>query len=289
MAIPVETAKQSGWTGPTVIPAMQAFEVNFAEGATQTEATLTLDYDSVVRDTSADKSSGQKLYMPRHTNAAAQTSIDEPLMLRISMSSATKRADLYLLQSDNFQTTFDLGWDAWYQQGDDRAVGLYALSSIGDMAVSAQPELAGTTLAASVKPDDDYLLTFTYTGADGNYPTLWLNDMQSQQSTPIDNSTYYAFRTAQGDMLNRFVIDDKPLSADVITSLATVVCRQGDYILNNPAAEAVTVAVYDAAGRLCSLSQSNQQYLQLDIPAAQGVYMVHLSTDASQQIVKVIR
>ncbi len=289
MAIPVESAKQSGWAGPTVIPAMQAFEVNFAEGATQTSDTLTLDYDSVVRTTSYGSSSTQKLYMPKRTTAAVGTNPAEPLMLRLSLQTDTKRADLYLLQADTFQTTFDAGWDAWYQAGDDRAIGIYTLTEIGDMAVSAQPSLAGTTVAASVKPDEDYLITFTYSGGADNYPALYLNDMQLRQSTPIDNTTWYAFRSAEGDMQNRFVIADQPFSADITTSLASIVNRQGNYILNNPAAEQITVAIYDAAGRLCDMSSSNKEYLQLNIPMAQGVYMVHLYGAASQRVVKIIR
>ncbi len=289
MAIPVNTAQQSGWAGPTVIPAMQAFEVNFAENATKTSATLTLNYDSIVRTTSYGSSSTQKLYMPQRTTADAGANPAEPLMLRLSLQSATKRADLYLLEADSFRTTFDAGWDAWYQAGDDRAIGLYAISEIGDMAVSAQPSLAGTTVAASVKPDDDYLLTFTYTGNADNYPVLYLNDMQLRQSTPIDNTTYYAFRSAEGDMQNRFVIADQPFNADVTTSIASIVNEQGNFILNNPAAEQVTIAIYDAAGRLCDISSSNEQWLQLNIPAAQGVYMVHLYGAANQKVVKIIR
>ena len=289
MAIPVESAKQSGWAGPTVIPAMQAFEVNFSESATQTSATLTLDYDSVVRTTSYGSSSTQKLYMPKRTTAAVGTNPAEPLMLRLSLQTDTKRADLYLLQADTFQTTFDAGWDAWYQAGDDRAIGIYALTEIGDMAVSAQPSLAGTTVAASVKPDEDYLITFTYSGGADNHPALYLNDMQLRQSTTIDNTTWYAFRSAEGDMQNRFVIADQPFNADITTSLASIVNQQGNYILNNPAAEQITVAIYDAAGRLCDMSSSNKEWLQLNIPMAQGVYMVHLYGAASQRVVKIIR
>lgn len=289
MAIPVNSAKQSGWAGPTVIPAMQTFEVNFAEGATQTSATLTLDYDSVVRATSYGSSSTHKLYMPKRTTDTAGTNPAEPLMLRLSLQTDTKRADLHLLQADTFQTTFDAGWDAWYHAGDDRAIGIYALTEIGDMAVSAQPSLAGTTVAASVKPDEDYLLTFTYSGGAGNYPALYLNDMQLRQSTLIDNTTYYAFRSAEGDMQNRFVIADQPFNADVTTNLASIVNQQGNYILNNPAAEQITVAIYDAAGRLCDISSSNKEWLQLNIPMAQGVYMVHLYGAASQRVVKIIR
>lgn len=289
MAIPVNSAKQSGWAGPTVIPAMQTFEVNFTEVATQTSATLTLDYDSVVRATSYGSSSTHKLYMPKRTTDTAGTNPAEPLMLRLSLQTDTKRADLHLLQADTFQTTFDAGWDAWYHAGDDRAIGIYALTEIGDMAVSAQPSLAGTTVAASVKPDEDYLLTFTYSGGAGNYPALYLNDMQLRQSTPIDNATWYAFRSAEGDMQNRFVIADQPFNADVTTNLASIVNQQGNYILNNPAAEQITVAIYDAAGRLCDMSSSNKEWLQLNIPMAQGVYMVHLYGAASQRVVKIIR
>ncbi len=305
MAIPIRLAAQTGYAGPKVIPAMQAFEVNFDENATQTSASFTLDYEKLVRASSYNSDFNQKLYAPKRVVAneyedeeeyydedeieEEPTPTIEPIMLRLQMESNTKRADLYLLQGESFHAGYDAGWDGYYMGGDDRAVGIYALTESGEMEVSAQPQLAGTTLGTITDADDDYLLTFTFTGGEGNYPVLYLNDMQQRQSTLIDNDAYYSFRTAETDILNRFVISDQPLDTQITTDLTEIVSDGENYLISNPAGEQMHIAIYDAAGRLCGYMQTADTMIQLEMPAAQGVYMVHAQGEHSQKVVKIVR
>ena len=305
MTIPIKVAAQTGYAGPKVIPAMQAFEVNFDVNATQTSASFTLDYEKLVRASSYNSDFNQKLYAPKRVVASEYedeeeyydddeveeepTPTIEPIMLRLQMESNSKRADLYLLQGESFHTGYDAGWDGYYQSGDTRAVGIYALSENGNLAVSAQPQLAGTTLGTVTDADDDYLLTFTFTGGEGNYPVLYLNDMQQRQSTLIDNDAYYSFRTAETDMENRFVISDQPLDTQITTDLTEIVSDGENYLISNPAGEQMHIAIYDAAGRLCGYMQTADTMIQLEMPAAQGVYMVHAQGEHTQKIVKIVR
>ena len=305
MTIPIKVAAQTGYAGPKVIPAMQAFEVNFDVNATQTSASFTLDYEKLVRASSYNSDFNQKLYAPKRVVASEYedeeeyydddeveeepTPTIEPIMLRLQMESNSKRADLYLLQGDSFHAGYDAGWDGYYQSGDTRAVGIYALSENGNLAVSAQPQLAGTTLGTITDADDDYLLTFTFTGGEGNYPVLYLNDMQQRQSTLIDNDAYYSFRTAETDMENRFVISDQPLDTQITTDLTEIVSDGENYLISNPAGEQMHIAIYDAAGRLCGYMQTADTMIQLEMPAAQGVYMVHAQGEHSQKVVKIVR
>lgn len=305
MTIPIYLAAQTGYAGPKVIPAMQAFEVNFDVNATQTSASFTLDYDKLVRASSYNSDFNQKLYAPKRVAASEyddeeeyydddeleeeSTPTIEPIMLRLQMESNSKRADLYLLQGESFHTGYDAGWDGYYQSGDTRAVGIYALSENGNLAVSAQPQLAGTTLGTVTDANNDYLLTFTFTGGEGNYPVLYLNDMQQRQSTLIDNDAYYSFRTTETDMENRFVISEQPLDTQITTDLTEVVSDGENYLISNPAGEQMHIAIYDAAGRLCGYMQTSDTMIQLEMPAAQGVYMVHAQGEHSQKVVKIVR
>lgn len=304
MTIPVNTARQSGWEGPKVIPAMQAFEVNFTADATQTTATLTLDYDTLVRAAVDDLSLyTHKLYKPR-ANAennlaestaevlrpAAEDAIkDEPLMLRLRLESQNRRADLYLLQDERFSAGYDAGWDGYWQAGDETAIGVYALTAAGNMVVSAQPELEGTTVVTSVGSDKDCLITFSFSGGDGNAPALYLNDMQLRRSVLIDNDTWYSYRAGDNDMKNRFVISATPLNSSIETSVAEVVNSGEEWLISNPAGEPVEVAVYDAAGRLCGIQRVTDCMIPLELPATQGVYMVHLKGKTTQKVLKIVR
>lgn len=304
MVIPVESAKQSGWQGPKVIPAMQAFDVNFVDGATQTNATLTLDYDTLVRSAASDLNLyTQKLYKPRrNTNggweestaevlkpSTEETVVDEPLMLRIRLDNGTKKSDVYLLEDERFCAGFDLGWDGYWQAGDDRAIGIYAMTPQGNMAVSAQDDLVGTTIAVFSEPEEDCLITFAWSGGEGETPVLYLNDMQLRRSVLIDKDTWYTWRSAEGDMLNRFVVSKTPVESTVGTGVADVVNDGGVWIVSNPAGESITACVYDAAGRLCGWQQTVDAFLQLDIPSSQGVYMVHLRGTNTGKVVKIVR
>lgn len=304
MVIPVESAKQSGWQGPKVIPAMQAFDVNFLEGAAQTSATLTLDYDTLVRSAASDLNLyTQKLYKPRrNTNGGWEEStaevlrpsteemvVNEPLMLRICLDNGTKKSDVYLLEDEQFGAGFDLGWDGYYQAGDDRAIGIYAMTPQGNMSVSAQDDLVGTTVAVSAKPEEDYLITFAWSGGEGETPALYLNDMQLRRSVLIDKDTWYTWRSAESDMINRFVISKTPLESTVGTGVAEIVNDGGAWAISNPAGEQITAYVYDAAGRLCERMQTADAILQLNIPSSQGVYMVHLHGTSTDKVVKIVR
>lgn len=296
MTIPVNSAKLSGFDGPKVIPAMQAFEVNFMDGATQQEATLTLDYDAMVYATIDDRTDYTKpLYAPRRNQEgndgeqqSHKTAQNEPLMLRIRLTNDKQYSDLYLLQSEEFSEGFDAGWDGYWREGDKGAIGLYAMTGNGNLAVSAQPILEGITIAVASEPGKDYMLTFTYSGGDGEYPTLYLCDMLLHRSVMIDKSTFYSFRSFEGDMPNRFVLSATP-GTNVDTSIADIVNDRGVWTLSNPEGEPIEVRIYDAAGRLCNVQPAGSGLLTLDIPTAQGVYMVHLKGQTTDKVVKIVR
>lgn len=277
--IPIETAKQADYAGPKTIPAMQAFEVDFLADATQTTANLTLEYNRVVR-TSKGTDLNMPLYAPRRK---AQAVTDEPELMRICVEDSRTRTDLYLLQDGRFTDDFDNGWDGFYMEGNGPAAGLWAFTPVGDMAVSAQPAIDGTTLGFRPGRENLYTFSFQWEGE-----VLYLNDMLLRQSVQIRTGNTYAFTAFDNEAENRFVISHEPCS-EVNTSLADIVLTGDLLTLNNPAGELLDVLVYDPAGRICTTRQTADNLVKLDLPATQGVYMVCVRTTDGNKVYKVVR
>lgn len=277
--IPIEAAKLTTYKGPKTIPAMQAFEVDFSKGATQTTANLTLEYNRVVR-TSKGTDLNKPLYAPRRK---AQAVTDEPELMRICVEDSRTRTELYLLQDGRFTDDFDNGWDGFYMEGNGPAAGLWAFTPVGDMAVSAQPAIDGTTLGFRPGRENLYTFSFQWEGE-----VLYLNDMLLRQSVQIRTGNTYAFTAFDNEAENRFVISHEPCS-EVNTSLADIVLTGDLLTLNNPAGELLDVLVYDPAGRICTTRQTADNLVKLDLPATQGVYMVCVRTTDGNKVYKVVR
>ena len=299
-AIPVETAKTSGWTGPKIIPAMQAFEVNFAASATAAKATLTLDYNTIVRASGVDYSTlNQKLYAPGRNSTAEILQPDpsapapyEPTMLRIRVADTAACYNLYLLQGERFSEGFDNGWDGFFTGTDGRAPGLCALTTAGEMQVSAQPEIDNTTLVFTQGKSDTYTFSFCLTESEDEplAEPLYLNDMQLRKSCLIDDSRTYTFQSSASDMDNRFVISHIAFEEqDTPTGIANLATVDQQLLLNNPAREMLTIRIYDPAGKLCSEQQTDAPLLQLSLPTTQGVYMLYITGEHTQILRKAIQ
>ena len=299
-AIPIASAKTSGWTGPKIIPAMQAFEVNFAADATATSATLTLDYNTIVRASGVDYSTlNQKLYAPGSNSTAEILQPDpsapapyEPTMLRIRVADTAACYNLYLLQGERFSEGFDNGWDGFYSGTDGRAPGLCALTTAGEMQVSAQPEIDNTTLVFTQGKSDTYTFSFCLTESEDEplAEPLYLNDMQLRKSCLIDDSRTYTFQSSESDMENRFVISHIAFEEqDTPTGIANLATVDQQLLLNNPAREMLTIRIYDPAGKLCSEQQTDAPLLQLSLPTTQGVYMLYITGEQTQILRKAIQ
>ena len=204
ITVPIDVAKVGGYTGLKVIPAMQAFQVN-----TSSETTLTLDYGKLVRPATTDVNA--PLRAPRR-NASLQEEIDG--ILRVRVSGETTYTDVWLLSDASFSDEFDNGWEASYQDCDDRSAQLYALSGLGKMAFLAQPEIDGTVLGfAPSREGGEYIFSFHYLGDE----TLYLNDLKQETSTLISEENIYRFTYEEGDT-HRFLISATPFGAPQIAT-----------------------------------------------------------------------
>ena len=207
IAIPFEAAEFGEWDGLKVIPAMQSFTI-MVDGA----STLTLDYDKVVRGASTDMNA--KLRAPKRE--ASHEGID---LIRIRVADSQTHTDLYLFEGESFSEEFDNGWEAKYMSCDGRSAKLYAETTIGQMAVVAQPEYEGTVLGFAPGKETEY--TFTFSGPNKEY---YLNDLKEKKSTLISEDESYMFTFEEGDT-NRFYISKTPINAP---SVATGTENTGD-------------------------------------------------------------
>ncbi len=199
IAIPFEAAEFEEWkaTGKlSVIPAMQAFEINVSA-----EATLTLDYDKVVRGSTNDLNA--KLRAPGRRIAA-----NEVTMTNIRVADSKTHTDLSLFEGDRFSEAFDNGWEAEYMNGDGRSAKLYAETEAGQMAVAAMYDYEGTVVGFAPGQETEY--TFSFMGEDNGY---YLNDIKLQNSVRISEGETYTFTYEEGDAANRFYISRTAINA----------------------------------------------------------------------------
>lgn len=265
---------------------MQAFEVNFAKDATQTEATLTLDYSELVRyQTVGEETLNTKLYAPQRRNAQA----DEPSMLRIRIADELTYTELYLLQDAQFSEGYDRGWDGYFMGSDGRSPGLYTIAAGSRMAISAQPTLEGATLGFVPAESNEYTVRFYLTGRPLG-DVYYLNDMLLRKSTVIDDVHTYTFTTGADNIRNRFVISATPFEDQgPTTGLLEVLTIDGLLTINNPAGEQLQINIYDPAGKLCVRSQTSESLLPIQLPEQQGAYLISVQGAATRILRKVVK
>ncbi|MBO5960306.1 MAG: T9SS type A sorting domain-containing protein [Paludibacteraceae bacterium] len=309
MAIPIETAKTGDWNGPKVIPAMQAFQVltlyplvTPADGETQEQSqTLTIGYNKHIRCRGAVNGLTQKLYAPQRPKKAPRTGLPStaevlmpdpnkvdtfvtPTMLRVMFVADSVKTDVYLFEDDQrFKNGFDNGWDGTYQN-DETVSGAYVLTEAGNMAISAQPYLEGTTVALKSKKTTTFQCTFKYTGTE----TLYLNDTKLEQSTKIEEGASYVFMASPEDAPNRFVISAEPYQGS-ITGMAGVVMVDNALVVNNPLQEPLRVFIYDAVGRTHHVYDTKAAMEEINLPNVPGVYLIRVKGENTDLVHKVVR
>ena len=199
LAVPFEAASFETWKAAgklSVIPAMQAFQIKV-----DAEATLTLDYDKVVRGSTNDLNA--KLRAPGRRIAA-----NEVTMTNIRVADSKTHTDLSLFEGDRFSEAFDNGWEAEYMNGDGRSAKLYAETESGQMAVAAMYDYEGTVVGFAPGQETEY--TFSFMGEDNGY---YLNDIKLKNSVRISEGETYTFTYEEGDAANRFYISRTAINA----------------------------------------------------------------------------
>ena len=241
VSVPVETAKDGAYDGLKVIPAMNAFQVN-----TESETTLTLDYNKLVRKGASTNDLNDPMRAPRRQ--AAGTELEA--MMRVRVSGTKTHTDVWLQQDSRFTDAFDNGWEAKYAECDNRSAQLYAQSEIGNMAFLALPDLEGTILGFAPSRDgNEYTFTFHYAGEDEFY----LNDLKLVRSALISEVGSYTFTYEEGDT-NRFYISrtriDAPQMPTGVENTHEGVVKAHKFIYNDKLYILFNGRVYSADGQM---------------------------------------
>ena len=195
------------WEDLKVIPSMQAFEVQNETGA---NTTLTLNYDRLVQTLPTEPNLNETKRAPRRT-PVERTAVPQ---MRITLKDETTRENLYLFSGEQFSEGFDNGWDGVYNAGEAGYMQIYMLSPIGNLEISAQPEMEGTTFGFTAGSREVYTFSFKYVGNE----ELYFNDLKEKKSTLINDENEYTFTAQEGENGIRFMISATPYNSQPITT-----------------------------------------------------------------------
>lgn len=226
-----------------VIPAMQAFQVK----ATAEGATLTLDYDRLVRTKQVGNS---PMRAPKHNAQTLGNGINE--RLRISVIGKRYSDYLYLLSHEEATEGFDNGWDGEKIYSDNLNVPvIYVENAAGDWQISTQPVLAGTQFGFYRGEDDVYTICFDYVGDE----TLYFYDAVADTYTEVKTGNMYSFISTTDNLERRFALTNfnpyvKPTPTDIDNTDAHSVRMVRKFVLNDHVYILIDGVLYDVVGKM---------------------------------------
>lgn len=226
-----------------VIPAMQAFQVK----ATAEGATLTLDYDRLVRTKQVGNS---PMRAPKHNVQTLGNGINE--RLRISVIGKRYSDYLYLLSHEEATEGFDNGWDGEKIYSDNLNVPvIYVENAAGDWQISTQPVLAGTQFGFYRGEDDVYTICFDYVGDE----TLYFYDAVADTYTEVKTGNTYSFISTTDNLERRFALTNfnpyvKPTPTDIDNTDAHSVRMVRKFVLNDHVYILIDGVLYDVVGKM---------------------------------------
>lgn len=226
-----------------VIPAMQAFQVK----ATAEGATLTLDYDRLVRTKQVGNS---PMRAPKHNAQTLGNGINE--RLRISVIGKRYSDYLYLLSHEEATEGFDNGWDGEKIYSDNLNVPvIYVENAAGDWQISTQPVLAGTQFGFYRGEDDVYTIRFDYVGDE----TLYFYDAVADTYTEVKTGNTYSFISTTDNLERRFALTNfnpyvKPTPTDIDNTDAHSARMIRKFVLNDHIYILIDGVLYDVVGKM---------------------------------------
>lgn len=226
-----------------VIPAMQAFQVK----ATAEGATLTLEYDRLVRTKQVGNS---PMRAPKHNAQTLGNGINE--RLRISVIGKRYSDYLYLLSHEEATERFDNGWDGEKIYSDNLNVPvIYVENAAGDWQISTQPVLAGTQFGFYRGEDDVYTICFDYVGDE----TLYFYDAVADTYTEVKTGNTYSFISTTDNLERRFALTNfnpyvKPTPTDIDNTDDHSVRMVRKFVLNDHVYILIDGVLYDVVGKM---------------------------------------
>lgn len=196
VTVPVNAAE---YTGNEFIAPMQGFFVTNYNGK---NGSITLNYNDLVRP------SGVHTGIVAGPMKVRKQEETKPDVMKIRANGALYNDRVVILAREDFSEGFDNGWDGEKLSFGTEAPSVYVINQQGGYdAVSAIPSFEGTLVGFRAGANNSCTLNFEYDG----YETLYLNDLQEQQSTLIDAGHTYTFTTSAYDSEARFIISASPI------------------------------------------------------------------------------
>ena len=183
-------------SGDAIVPAMQAYLIKATSGG----GSLSIDYDKAVRGVAASDRTAL-LFAPKRDASSAGIS---EIRMRVS-DDEDFYSVLRLFENEQFTDEFDNGWEARYIAGEGFAGQLYAQTD-DKMTVLATPDLEGQVVGFIPGVASSYTISF-----EGDGEGYYLNDLDEQESTLIEEGNTYVFTPNESTNSTRFVISKMPI------------------------------------------------------------------------------
>lgn len=212
ISIPVEASPLMEST-LKVIPAMQTFQVKAHAGG----GSLNMDYDRLVRNNAMSQDQiNEPMRAPgRHVRKAARINKAEVERLHITIRGSRFQDEVYIFAHPDFSEEFDNGWDGEKMRGASEAVQLFVRDATSRWAVAALPSFVGTYLATYKGEDNEYTISFDYSGEE----TLYWYDTKTDIYTEINSENTYTYTTNVSSIQTRFMITNENPKLEVPTGM----------------------------------------------------------------------
>ena len=212
ISIPVEASALMEST-LKVIPAMQAFQVKAHVGG----GSLNMDYDRLVRKAAMRQEHiGEPMRAPgRQIHRAPRVNKAEVERMHITIRGSRFQDEVYIFAHPDFTEGFDNGWDGEKIRGASEAVQLFVRDATSRWAVAAVPTFVGTYLATYKGEDNEYTISFDYSGDE----TLYWYDTKTDIYTEINAENTYTYTTDVSTIQTRFMITNENPKLEVPTGV----------------------------------------------------------------------
>lgn len=246
ISIPVEASALMEST-LKVIPAMQTFQVKAHVGG----GSLNMNYDRLVRNNAMSQTQiNEPMRAPgRHVRKAARINKAEVERLHITIRGSRFQDEVYIFAHPDFSEEFDNGWDGEKMRGASEAVQLFVRDATSRWAVAALPSFVGTYLATYKGEDNEYTISFDYSGEE----TLYWYDTKTDIYTEINSENTYTYTTNVSSIQTRFMITNENPKLEVPTGMEStkeIGTKAMKFIDEDKMYIFVNGRLYDATGKV---------------------------------------
>ena len=201
VGVPVETATELAKDGyPCVIPAMQGFWVK----ATGANAKLNFNYGRLVYDVNY---SGDQVNKPLRAPKFNDQRQSITGRLKINIGSGKKNDFVYLLESEQYESAYEDGYDA--RKIASETMDLFTIRDDERLGVDATNSIVGTRIGVRTGEEMTYTMTFSHLDSEAN---LMLWDKEAGFKMLLSEDVEYTFNAApNSEITERFQI----IAADI--------------------------------------------------------------------------